>query len=223
MITKVNDVSKAIKDKIAKFAKLQFNTSTHHDAKFDKTLYVDNSKDFIVNDVKFYKNVERLDTLTLTLQDVLARLQNVALYDRLAFERAFEFEATYVICCNSKAVALNLTHHERKYSTLYRRLALYANRADLYLMSMMSDKQRKDAFKSKFFNLAIDKQVKTLTLQDVKNATLQDSLVKTYNNAFNALQDVYKSKLSTHKNATSKLVKAKTSKVAKRDASVVKQ
>lgn len=217
-------ITSAIKNMIAKFAKLEFNLSTHHDAKFDKTLYVDNTKDFVVNDVKFYKNdVERLDKLTLTLQDVNARLQNVALYDRLAFERAFEFEATYILCCNSKAVALNLTHHERKYSTLYRRLALYARRADLYLMSMMSDKQRKDAFKSKYFLLAIEKQVKTLTLQDVKNARLDASLVKTYKNAFNALQDVFMSKLSTHKNATSKLVKSKTSKVAKRDAVVVKQ
>jgi hypothetical protein len=206
----------AIKNKIAKFSKLTFNLSTHHDAKFDKTLYVDNTKNFVVNDVKFYKNVERLDMLTLTRADVDARLKNVALYDRLAFERAFDFEATYLICCNSKSVALNLTHHERKYSTLYRRIALYAKRADLYLTCMMSDKQRKDAFKSKYFLLAIEKQVKTLTLQDVKNAKLHDSLVKTYAIAFNTLQNVFTTHLTSNK--TSKLVKSRQ--VAKRDSKV---
>jgi len=221
MIAKVADVmrdkvvshvasklSKDLQDKIAKYSKLKFNLSTHHDAKFDKTLYIDDSKDFVVNDTKFYaNNVERVDTLKLTHQDVEARLKNVALYDRLAFERAFEFEATYLLCCNSKSVALNLAHHERKYSTLYRRIALYAKRADLYLMSMMSNTQRANAFKSNYFNLAIDKQVKTLTLQDVKNAKLHDSLAKTYNKSFNALQNIFTTHL-TSKDKTSKLVKA---------------
>jgi hypothetical protein len=214
-MTKVIELSKAIKDKIAKFAKLTFNTSTHHDATFDTSTYVDNAKDFHVEDVKFYKNVKRIDALTLTRADIDARLQNVALYDRLAFERAFEFEATYVVACNSKAVALNLTHHERKYSTLYRRVALYARRCDLYVMCAMSKKQRADVFKSSHFARAFDLQVATLKLADVKNAKLADCFAKTFKVAFDTLQTMFVAKLSNAKTQTAKLVNAKIAKTNK--------
>ena len=213
MQTKIIELSQAIKSKIAKFEKLQFNTSSHHDAKFDRALYADNTKNFVVEDVKFYAhNVERVDVLTLTRADVDARLKDVALYDRVAFERAFEFESTYVLCCNSKAVSLNLAHHERKYSTLYRHLALYSSRADLYVMCAMSKKQREDVFNSTHFMRAVDAQIKTLTLTQIKNATLADNFVKTYKTAVAKLQNLYIAKLSNTKNTnakTAKLIKTK--------------
>jgi hypothetical protein len=204
----IEQLSKSIKDKIAKFAKLSFNESSHHDCEFNRASYKDDKLDFVISDKKFYKSVERLDTLTLTRDEVNARLLKVALFNREAFELAFEFEATYIIACNSKVVALNLTQHERKYSTLYRHLALYANRSDLYLLTMMSDKQRNSVFNSSHFLRAVEKQALTLSVEQIQKATTSN---KKYHKVVEQLKKLMlESKKSKAK--TSKLVKASVKK-----------
>jgi hypothetical protein len=205
MKEKIIELSKAIKDKIAKYAKLSFNESSHHECDFNRASYLDDKIAFNVSDKKYYKSIERVDTLTIQRDEVEQRLSKVNLFDRDAFESAFEFEATYVLCCNSKAVSLNLTQHERKYSTLYRHLALFAHRADLYLLTMMSDKQRESAFNSSHFLKAVEIQAKSLTVEQIQKATCSN---KKYHRAVEQLKklmlDSKKAKVKT-----ASLIKAK--------------
>ena len=218
MNKKIVELSKAIKDKIAKFAKLSFNESSHHDCEFNRASYSDVKLDFIVSDKKFYKSIERVDTLTLTRAEVEQRLSRVNLFDRDTFDNAFEYEATYIIACNSKAVALNLTQHERKYSTLYRHLALYANRADLYLLTMMSDKQREQAFSSSHFLRAVAEQAKALTVEQIQRATTTNKkYAKAVEQLKRLLLDSKKAKIKT-----ASLVKAKVKKAVAKIATVAK-
>lgn len=215
-MSKVIEISKAIKDKIAKFAKMSFNESSHHDCDFNRAGYTDSKLAFSVSDKKYYKSCERVDTLTIQRDEVESRLSKVALFDRDTFESSFEYEATYILACNSKAVALNLTQHERKYSTLYRHLALYANRADLYLMTMMSDKQRESAFNSSHFLRAVAEQSKSLSVEQIQKATTSN---KKYAKAVEQLKklmlDSKKAKVNTAKLIKSKAVEKKVVAVAK--------
>jgi hypothetical protein len=220
MVKKIVELSKAVKDKIAKFAKLSFNTSSHHDCEFNRASYTDAKLDFNVSDKKFYKGIDRVDTLTLTRAEVESRLSKVSLFDRDSFDNAFEYEATYIIACNSKAVALNLTQHERKYSTLYRHLALYANRADLYLLTMMSDKQRDGAFNSPHFLRAVAEQAKSLAVEQIQKATISN---KKYHKAAEQLKRLMlesKKQKPTAKVATAKLIRSK--KTTKATVAIVK-
>lgn len=196
---------KAIEQKIAKYSKLSFNDSSHHECNFNRASYTDDKLAFIVTDKKYYKSCERVDTVTMSRATVESKLSKIALFDRIAFERALEDVATFELCCNSKAVALNLTQHERKYSTLYRHLALYAHRADLYLMSMMSDKQRASAFNSSHFLKAVELQAKAFTAEQIQKATTSNKL---YSKAVEQLKKL----LLTSKTAkvnTAKLITAK--------------
>lgn len=207
---KVLELAKEIKAKIEKYSKLAFNQSSHHECEFNRASYLDDKFAFSVSDKKYYKNTERTDTLTMSREQVENRLKAVALFDREAFEKAFEYEATFILCCNSKAVALNLTHHERKYSTLFRHLALYSHRADLYLLSMMSDKQRETAFNSSHFERAVEIQAKALTIEQIKKATCSNKL---YEKAVEQLKKLLiamkSSKVEKAKVATVKMIKAK--------------
>ena len=216
-VAEVSEVSKAIKEKLAKYSKLQFSESSHHDCEFNRDNYTDEKANFKITDKKYYKSSERADTLEMSRDEINKRLEKVALFDRDSFVEAFEKEATFILCCNSKAVTLNLTHHERQYSTLYRHLALYSNRADLYLMTMMSDKQREQAFNSTHFNRAIEKQALSLSIEQIKKA---DTNNKKYNKVveqFKALLIAIKSNKKvtatvTEKKSTAKLIKAKAEK-----------
>lgn len=211
----IEQLSKVIKDKIAKYSRLSFNESSHHECEFNRASYTDVKLAFSVSDKKYYKSCERVDTLTIQRAEVESRLSKVNLFDRDTFERAFEFEATYVIACNSKAVALNLTQHERKYSTLYRHLSLYANRADLYLLTQMSDKQRQTAFNSSHFLRAVAEQSKSLTVEQIQKATCSN---KKYAKAVEQLKKLMleskKAKVNTAKLIQAKAVEQKVKAVA---------
>lgn len=210
--------SKLIKEKLEKYSKLSFNESSHHDCDFNRASYIDDKSDFIVSDKKYYKSKERLDTLTLSRAEVEARLLKVALFDRDAFVEAFEFEATYVLCCNSKAVSHNLAQHERQYSTLYRHLALYAHRADLYLMTMMSDKQRATAFNSSHFLKAVELQAKALEVATIQKSSTAN---KKYEKVVEQLKKLLIEKKQSKSN-TAKLVKVSQKERATAKAVAVK-
>ena len=198
---------KVVEQKIAKYSKLSFCDSSKHECDFNRASYTDSKLSFSVKDTKYYKTTERVDTFTMSREQVESKLEAVALFDRLAFERAFEEIATFVLCCNSKAVALNLCEHERKYSTLYRHLALYAHRADLYLLCAMSNSQRESAFNSSHFLKAVELQAKALTVEQIQKAVCSNKLYAKV--AEQLKKSLLLAKQSKAKVATAKLITAK--------------
>jgi len=211
----IEQLSKTITDTIKKFSKMSFCDSSKHECDFNRDSYHDEKLDFIVKDKKYYKSCERVDVLTMSRVEVEKRLAKVALFDRKSFEREFDYEATYVIACNSKAVALNLCEHERKYSTLYRHLALYNHRADLYLMCAMSNSQRATCFNSSHFTKAVELQAKELSVEQIQKATCD----KKYEKVAEQLKAMYLAEMkkkSSAKSDTAKLIKSKTAKAVEK-------
>jgi hypothetical protein len=225
MTATIMQLSQSIKAKIAKFAKFSFCESSRHECDFNRASYADVKSAFSVSDKKYYKSCERIDTLTMTRDAVMSRVAKVSLFDRKQFEREFDFEATYDLCCNSKAVALNLCQHERKYSTLYRHLALYSNRADLYLLCAMSNTQRATCFRSDLFLRAVAEQSKVLTTEQIQKAVCSDKKYAKFAEQLKSLMLDSKKQKATATINTAKLVavaKAVT-KVVKAKAVAVKK
>lgn len=220
MTQKIEQLSKTITETIKKFSKMSFCDSSKHECDFNRDSYHDEKLDFIVKDKKYYKSCERVDTLTMSRAEVEKRLAKVALFDRKSFEREFDYEATYVIACNSKAVALNLCEHERKYSTLYRHLALYNHRADLYLMCAMSNSQRATCFNSSHFTKAVELQAKELSVEQIQKATCESKLYSKFAEQLKAMYLAEKKK-SSAKSDTAKLIKSKTAKAVEKKVEAV--
>ena len=164
---------KEIDKKIKQFSKCDFDFTQKHKviASVEKNILT-------IEDTKFYKSKIRKDILIMSLADLEKRIAKIKLFDRKSFELEFSKEASEDLCCNSYAVTKNLANKNQQYSTCYRLLARFSNRADLLLMCQMSKAQQEKVFNSKSFNYAIIEQMKTLTREQITKSTVANANYK---------------------------------------------
>ena len=202
-------MNKELQKKIAEFEKCSFDLMQKH-----KVLHSVEKDILTIEDTKFYKSKMRKDVLQIKISDLQKRIASVKLFDRKSFEKEFLKEASEDLCCNSFAVAKNLAHKNQQYSTCYRLLARYSNRADLLLMCEMSKANQSKLFKSKNFHIARDKQIEMLTKAEIEKANNTDFCEiynkQNYYDAITSLTECFARMKKDSKSKTSKLVKAKT-------------